>query len=320
MRAKPTAETLYYEMLRIRRIEEAIALRYPSQEMRCPVHLSIGQEAVAVGVCQNLAKSDYVISGHRAHAHYLAKGGSLPRMIAEIYGKKTGCCSGRGGSMHLTDLECGFVASTPIVASSIPIGVGLAFAALMKKEDRITTIFFGEGATEEGVWAESLNFAALKKLPVLFVCENNFYSVYSPLSVRQPPARDRVAIAQAHGLYIDSGDGNLVEEVFAKTEAAIKHIRSGQGPAFLEFTTYRFREHCGPYFDNHIGYRTEEEAAYWEARCPLKEKSLHHPSFEEKIAAEIEEAFLFAKNSPFPGINEWHLQLPSDMRSTPCAL
>lgn len=290
-----------YEMLRIRRIEEAIAVRYPEQEMRCPVHLSIGQEAVAVGVCQNLALSDYVVSGHRAHAHYLAKGGSLPRMIAEIYGKETGCCAGRGGSMHLTDLEHGFVASTPIVGSSIPVGVGLAFASLMKKESRVTTVFFGEGATEEGVWAESLNFAALKKLSVLFVCEHNFYSVYSPMHVRQPAARDRAAIAKAHGLYVDIGDGNDVDEVYAKTGRALTHIRKGQGPAFLEFITYRYREHCGPHFDNHIGYRTEEEAALWEKRCPLKQFQASQ-EMEQTIAQEIENAFLFAKESPYPGL------------------
>ncbi len=310
--------TLYYEMLRIRRIEEAIALHYPEQKMRCPVHLSIGQEAVAVGVCQNLSPKDYVISGHRAHAHYLAKGGSLPRMIAEIYGKKTGCCKGRGGSMHLTDLETGFVASTPIVASSIPIGVGIAFASLMKKEPRVTTIFFGEGATEEGVWAESLNFAALKKLPVLFICENNFYSVYSPLHVRQPEERDRVAIAKAHGIYTDAGDGNSVEDVFSKTNKALEHVRKGQGPAFLEFTTYRYREHCGPYFDNHIGYRTEEEAALWQTRCPLK--NYQNIDEEKQIAAEINAAFLFAHNSPLPGLDEWRMQNRDSQEILSCVL
>lgn len=305
-----TMKTLFYKMLRIRRIEEAIAKRYPEQEMRCPVHLSIGQEAVAVGVCHNLQDSDYVISGHRAHAHYLAKGGDLKRMIAEIYGKKTGCCQGRGGSMHLTDLERGVVASTPIVGGSIPVGVGLAFASQMKKDPRVTTIFFGEGATEEGVWAEALNFAALKKLSVLFVCEHNFYSVYSPMDVRQPEARDRVAIAKAHGLYVDQGDGNDVQEVAAKTAKALEHLRAGKGPVFLEFVTYRYREHCGPYFDNHIGYRTEEEANIWEKKCPIKrhEKEYLSPEIEESIAEEIEEAFTFAKESPFPGHNEWQLK------------
>jgi TPP-dependent pyruvate/acetoin dehydrogenase alpha subunit len=299
---------LFYEMLRIRRIEEAIAARYTEQEMRCPVHLSIGQEAVAVGVCQNLLNSDYVVSGHRAHAHYLAKGGDLSRMMAEIYGKKTGCCHGHGGSMHLTDLEHGFVASTPIVGGSIPVGVGLALASKMKKESRITTIFFGEGATEEGVWAESLNFAALKKLPVLFVCEHNFYSVYSPMNVRQPEGRERVAIAKAHGIYTDSGDGNNIDEVMSKTAEAVAHIRSGKGPAFVEFVTYRYREHCGPHFDNHIGYRTEEEAALWESRCPIKRHEHLNIDMEQKIAHEIAAAFAFAKESPFPGVDEWQMK------------
>lgn len=303
-------EKLFYEMLRIRRIEEAIAARYPEQEMRCPVHLSIGQEAVAVGVCQNLLQSDYVVSGHRAHAHYLAKGGSLKKMMAEIYGKKSGCCHGHGGSMHLTDLEQGFVASTPIVGGSIPVGVGLALASKMKKEDRLTTIFFGEGATEEGVWAESLNFAALKKLPVLFLCEHNFYSVYSPMHVRQPETRSRRGIAAASGLYVDAGDGNLIEEVNEKTAKAVDYIRKGHGPVFLEFVTYRHREHCGPYFDNHIGYRTEEEASIWNKRCPLVR---HAPSFdietmEKMIAEEIDEAFAFAHESPFPGVDEWRFK------------
>ncbi len=294
--------TLYYEMLRIRRVEEAIASRYHEQQMRCPVHLSIGQEAVAVGVCQALLHSDQIVSGHRAHAHYLAKGGNLRKMLAEIYGKETGCCKGWGGSMHLVDIEQGMMGSTPIVGGSIPVGVGLAFAARLKKQSQITTIFFGEGSTEEGVWAESLNFAALKHLPVLFVCENNLYSVYSPLHVRQPAARDRVKIAQAHGLHVDAGDGNVVEEVYEKTKLAVNHIRSGKGPVYLEFATYRHREHCGPNYDNHIGYRTPEEAALWESKCPILrlQDQLHNDAQEQQISREIADAFQFALASPFP--------------------
>lgn len=295
---------LYRDMLRIRLIEEAIAHRYPEQKMRCPVHLSIGQEGVAVGVCKAALTSDYLISNHRAHAHYLAKGGDLKAMIAEIYGKKTGCCLGRGGSMHLVDRSVGMYGSTPIVGGSIPVGVGLAFATQLKKESPITLIFFGEGSTEEGVFAESLNFAALKKLPVLFICENNFYSVYSPLHVRQPPERDRAGIARAHGLFTKTGYGNDVEEVYDLAREAITSIRSGQGPAFLEFTTYRHREHCGPNFDNHIGYRTEEEFLFWEKQCPLKFQAKRIQtdleSLQSPILAEIEEAFAYAEKSPFP--------------------
>ncbi|MBP9841507.1 MAG: thiamine pyrophosphate-dependent dehydrogenase E1 component subunit alpha [Simkaniaceae bacterium] len=294
---------LYYQMLRIRMIEEAIVEHYPHQKMRCPVHLSIGQEAVASGVSYHLKKEDLVVSGHRAHAHYLAKGGSLKKMMAEIYGKATGCCLGRGGSMHLTDRAEGFLCSTPIVGGSIPVGVGAAWALQLKGKFRLTVIYLGEGATEEGVFAESLNFASLKQLPILFVCENNLYSVYSPLEVRQSKNRDLLKMAEAHGVVADKGDGNDVLEVASITEKAIKTIGEGRGPVFLEFSTYRHREHCGPNFDNHIGYRTEDEFLHFLKDCPLK-KYRHqirvHEEMERKIRQEIDEAFLFAEKSPFP--------------------
>lgn len=288
-----TVPSLEYALRRIRMIEEEIARRYPEQKMRCPVHLSIGQEAVAVGVCSLLAKTDYAVSGHRAHAHYLAKGGSLKKMLCEIYGKETGCCLGRGGSMHLVDLEVGFLGSTPIVGGSIPVGVGAAFGSLLKSEERITAIFFGEGTTEEGVFAESLNFAALKKLPVLFICENNLYSVYSPLSVRQPIERSIIKIAEAHGLSAYKGDGNDLEQIVDLTQKGIEQIKDGRGPCLLEFTTYRFREHCGPNFDP---YQPKKEFNYWVQRDPLNQIDLDVSDIE----AEIEEAFDFAENSPFP--------------------
>lgn len=289
--------SLQQQLLRIRMIEEAIADRYSQQHMRCPVHLSIGQEAIAVGVCAQLRHSDYAVSGHRAHAHYLAKGGDLKRMLAEIYGKETGCCKGRGGSMHLVDLSVGFLGSTPIVGGSIPIGVGTAFGSKMKQEDRMTTIFFGEGSTEEGVFVESLNFAALKKLPALFVCENNLYSVYSPLAVRQSPERSRIDLAKAHGIFSLKGEGNRLEDVMQLAERGIEHIRAGRGPCFLEFSTYRFREHCGPDRDP---YQPEEEVAYWEDKDPLKTVSGERIEIEK----EIDEAFAFAETSSFPQIEE----------------
>lgn len=285
------------EMLRIRMIEEAIADRYPQQKMRCPVHLSIGQEAIAVGVCAHLKKSDYAVSNHRAHAHYLAKGGNFKKMLAEIYGKQTGCSLGRGGSMHLVDLSVGFLGSTPIVGGSIPVGVGAAFGALMKNEDKISAVFFGEGSTEEGVFAESINFACLKKLPVLFICENNFYSVYSPLSVRQPPERSITSIAQAHGMRAIKGDGNNLEEVSAIARESIQYVREGHGPCLLEFCTYRFREHCGPHVDP---YQPSSEVSQWKDRDPLigvEEGRL-------EIQKEIEEAFFYAENSPYPSMEQ----------------
>jgi pyruvate dehydrogenase E1 component alpha subunit len=196
--------------------------------------------------------------------------------------------------------------STPIVAGSIPVGVGLAFASKLARDSNITIIFFGEGATEEGVVAESLNFAALQQLPVLFVCENNYYSVYSPLDVRQPKERDRLGIARAHGLYVDSGYGNDVEAVYSITKTTVDRIRQGGGPAFLEFNTYRHREHCGPYFDNHIGYRTEAEFEQWLKECPIEryvsKYGIDVTDLRVVLQQEIDAAFRFADESPFPEV------------------
>src|SRR3990167_9983262 len=190
---------LFYQMLRIRMIEESIAENYTKQKMRTPVHLSIGQEAAAVASGAVLRKTDYAVSSHRAHAHYFAKGGSLNAMIAELHGKVTGCCRGRGGSMHLIDQSVGFMGSTAIVGNTIPIGVGLGLSVQLNQEDKIACIFLGDGAVEEGVFYESLNFAVLKNLPVLFVCENNFYSVYTPLDKRQPAGRKIADFVHAIG-------------------------------------------------------------------------------------------------------------------------
>ncbi len=307
-------QNIYKSLLRIRMVEERIAELYSEQQMRCPVHLSIGQEGVAAGVCEALDIKDTVMSGHRAHAHYLAKGGNLKKMIAEIYGRETGCCLGRGGSMHLIDLGANFKGSTPIVGGTIPVAVGLAWASRMKKEEHVSVIFLGEGTTEEGVWHEAINFAALHKLHVLFVCENNLYSVYTPLDERQPD-RSRTGIAKAHGLYVDKGNGNKPLEVYEKTQKALAHIRTGKGPAFIEFDTYRWREHCGPNFDNALGYRTEEEFLAWQKKDPLIQLEkvglaadvLTKESIAEirsQLDAEITEAFDFAKKSPYPKKNQ----------------
>jgi 2-oxoisovalerate dehydrogenase E1 component len=304
-----------YQMLRIRMVEERIVELYPEQEMRCPVHLSIGQEAVAVGVCSALSSTDWVLSGHRNHAHYLAKGGNLKRMFAEIYGKATGCSGGKGGSMHLTDLESGFLGATPIVGSTIPIAVGAALSAVMREEDRIVTVFFGDGASETGVFHECLNMAALKRLPVLFVCENNLYSVYSPLKVRQPPGRTITSLASAHGLRTRRENGNDVNIVSEVSRESAAYARERKGPVFIEFMTYRWREHCGPNYDNDIGYRTVEEFEEWKAKDPvagfekrlLEEKRITPNEIEgarKGILAEIEEAVSFAKSSPFPPLNK----------------
>ncbi len=305
---------LHFQMVRIRIIEERIAALYAEQEMRCPVHLCVGQEAVAAGVCEALRPEDYVLSGHRAHGHYLARGGSTRAMLAELYGKATGCCEGKGGSMHLVDIAVGFLGAVPIVGSTLPISVGAALGSVMRGEKRVTIAFFGEGATEEGVFHESLNYAALKRLPVVFICENNFFSVYSPLAVRQPEGREVHRLAAGHGIEAIKDDGNDPVAVYDRTRAAVDKARAGGGPTFLEFTTYRWREHCGPAYDDHLGYRSLEEVDAWKRRDPLPLMAQRllaagactQADLDEmarKAEAECEDAVAFAKTSPFPAEN-----------------
>ena len=309
------AQSLFYGMLRIRLIEEKIADLYSEQEMRCPVHLCIGQEAISVGVSANLQREDNVMGNHRSHGHYLAKGGDLKAMLAEIYGKATGCCKGRGGSMHLIDPSVNVLGTTPIVGGVIPVAVGAAFSSWMKNEKKVTVVFLGRAATEEGVFFESLNFAALKGLPILFVSEDNFFSVYSPLAVRQPKERDNLSLARSFGVAGAKGDGNNVETVYDLTLQGVEHIRHGNGPYFLEFETYRWMEHCGPGYDNDLGYRSQDEFEKWRQRCPVEnfqQKLLNAGLLNEslveqmgqKIQSEIEEAFEFAKTSSFPSSDQ----------------
>jgi TPP-dependent pyruvate/acetoin dehydrogenase alpha subunit len=318
----------FRSMLRIRRVEEVLAERYPEGEMRCPMHLCIGQEAIAVGVCSALKESDAAFSNHRAHGHYLAKGGSLDRMIAEIYCRATGCCGGRGGSMHLIDLSAGFMGSTPIVGGTIPLAVGAALAAKMKGSNQIVVAFFGDGAFEEGVVHESLNFAALKNLPLIFVCENNGYSVYSNLEERQPK-RPIAPIPKSHGWEIYSGDGNNVQTVFDISSEAVSRIHQDKGPQFLEFETYRWLEHCGPSEDDHLGYRPEQESQEWKEKCPIKqtrkylldEKLISESelvSMLEAIDNEIHTAFEFARASPAPAADTlFHFSKAEDIKCVP---
>ena len=301
---------LYREMLRIRVIEETIAERYAEQEMRCPVHLSVGQEGTAVGVSAALTTEDQVLSTHRCHAHYLAKGGSLNAMMAEIYGRETGCCGGRGGSMHLFDDEAGMLLSLPIVGSPIGITVGVGLAFRQRGSRAVAVTFLGDGASEEGIFHESLNLAAVHRLPVLFVLENNLYSVYTNLPDRQP-ARPLTDLALAHGIPAVHGDGNDVLAVEALTRPAVERARAGEGPTLLVFDTYRWREHCGPNYDNDIGYRTEAEFLEWRERCPLtrlRRRLVAEGRLDDAadaaltagFKAEMEAAIAFAKASPFP--------------------
>ncbi|TSA57403.1 MAG: thiamine pyrophosphate-dependent dehydrogenase E1 component subunit alpha [Methylophilaceae bacterium] len=305
---------LYQAMLRIRLIEEALADRYAEQEMRCPMHLCIGQEAIAVGVCAALSSNDVMFSNHRAHGHYLAKGGNLNAMIAELYGRSTGCCGGRGGSMHLIDLNVGFMGATPIVGGTVPLAVGAAWAAVLRGEPQVSVVFFGDGCFEEGVVHESLNFAALHRLPVIFICENNDFSVYTRLTERQPE-RPIHLLAGAHGMSAYAGDGNDVEEVLAIASTAVDRARQGEGPQFIELKTYRWREHCGPNFDDDLNYRTTEETESGLKDCPVARFAKHLartiPSFpadserfETEIYEEISAAFAFALSSARPSAKD----------------
>lgn len=302
--------SLHRAMLRIRLIEEEIAARYSEQEMRCPVHLSIGQEATAVGSCAALRRDDQIISSHRSHAHYLAKGGSLNAMLAEIYGRVDGCCGGRGGSMHLFDDVAGVIASIPIVGSFLPLGVGAAMSYRYSGQSRVCIAYLGDGAAEEGVFHESANFAAVKKLPVIFFLENNLYSCYTGLSDRQPD-RPLTELARPYAMPSYEVDGNDVLAVHAATSAAVADAREGRGPALIVAHTYRWREHCGPNYDNDIGYRTVEEFEAWQNRCPIRSfadnlkadgllTEVEERSVTKELTAEINEAFAFAKTSPLP--------------------
>lgn len=295
--------SIFRTMLFIRRVEERLASEYQKQNMRCPMHLCIGQEAVAAAVSQCLSVKDEVFSGHRAHGHYLAKGGSLTSLVAEMYGLPSGCSKGRGGSMHLTDLQVGFVASTPIVGGTIPVATGAAWAASLKGEDKIVAVYFGDGCFEEGVIHESLNFAALHKLPIVFICENNNYSVYTKLQTRQPQ-RTIASVARAHGIESASGDGNDALECYDLASEAVEAVRAGRGPRFLEFSTHRVLEHCGPNDDEQLGYRAPGELERWLRKCPIKDlrerlvsnrllDATELQEIETSILHEIEEAFEF---------------------------
>jgi pyruvate dehydrogenase E1 component alpha subunit len=302
---------LYKELLRIRSVECAISAKYNEQKMRCPIHLSIGQEAIAVGICSNLKKEDKVFTAHRSHAHYLAKGGSLKKMIAELYGKFSGCAKGKGGSMHLIDLDSGILGAVPIVGSTIPIGVGAAWAEKLKNSKNIVVIFFGEGATEEGVFQESLDYAALRKLPVLFVCENNNYSVYSSIEKRQSPNRSILKLAKSIGVDGFHLDGNDILKIYSKSKELITTIKKKRKPFLLLLDTFRHLEHCGPSNDDILNYRSKKYINFWLNKDPIKrfEKDLLRRNIltdkfirnlKQDIQAEIKKAFSFADNSSFP--------------------
>ena len=305
-----------YEIgLRIRSVEERIASEYSSAQMRCPVHLSIGQEIVSAVVGINQTRTDTAVSSHRAHAHYLAKGGDLYRMIAEIYGKVTGCCKGRGGSMHLIDLIAGFIGSSAIVGNSIPIGVGSGLSHKLNKSDALSFIFLGDGATEEGSFYESMNFSIVQDLPTVYICENNLYSVYTDLTPRQPAKRNIFEMVGAMGVKSVKIDSRDPVACLEQTDALITEARKTQKPLFIEYDTYRWLEHCGPNDDDSLGYRPEGELEKWKSQDPLEklkkiliqDHKISEKTLEEvkaKIEKEIDLAFDQANKDLFPSLTE----------------
>jgi TPP-dependent pyruvate/acetoin dehydrogenase alpha subunit len=306
---------LFHSMKYIRTVEEVIATRYPEGKMRCPTHLSIGQEAVPGVFSLLIRQNDYCVSTHRGHAHYLAKGGNLESMLAEIYGKHTGCSKGKGGSMHLADLSVNFMGTSAIVGNSIPVGVGLGLAAQLHQADQISCVFLGDGSVEEGVFYESINFAVVRNLPVVFICENNLYSVYSGLSVRQPQGRVIAEMVSAMGIETCFNAGENLQLTYENLAKAMNRARSGNGPQFLEISTYRWREHCGCNFDNHIGYRAEAEYEEWFAKDPLNhleqlllksdtQTKMKVEAITRQVEMEIEDAFARAEEAPFPPAEE----------------
>ncbi len=298
-------DRLYRSLYRIRRVEEEVARVYPSDMIKSPVHLSIGQEAISVGVCAALRPTDVVFGTYRGHALYLAKGGDLKKMIAELTGKVTGCAKGKGGSMHLIDVEAGVMGTSAVVGTTIPHAVGYAYAMRLQRKDTVVASFFGDGAVDEGAFHESLNFAALKRLPIVFICENNFYSIHSHQLSRQP-ADNIVERARAHTIPAERVAQNDVLRAYELVRDAVEEIRAGKsGPRFFECMTYRWKEHVGPNDDFDKGYRSIAEAEPWFAEDQVKRMAdLLDPrlrrDIEAEVEAEIREAFEFAEKSPFP--------------------
>ena len=315
--SKEFLRQLYMTMLRIRVCEESFIEPILNGEVHCPVHLYSGEEAVAAGICASLKETDYIFGNHRSHGHFLAKGGSMNELAAEIYCKETGCSRGRGGSMHLIDPDVGMLGSAPIVAGTISLALGAALAASIRKDNRVAVCFFGDGATGEGVLYESLNFAALRKLPIVFVCENNLYATHMP--VRECRVENSIyKIAEPFRIESSEIDGNDVLKVYEAGQEAIDKCRAGDGPVFLECLTYRFRGHVGP-DDNiqgsHTDIRPKEEVEAWLQKDPVKlfenylsqNKLVDEEALDEirrELQKEVDDSHIFAKNSPVPDRRE----------------
>jgi pyruvate dehydrogenase E1 component alpha subunit len=299
---------IYQKLRLIRRVEETITDIYPSDKIKSPVHLSIGQESVSVGVCDVLRDDDVVAPTYRCHAAYLAKGGDLNRMMAELFGKDAGCARGKGGSMHLVDMEHHILGASAVVGTTIPIAVGYSLALKREDQGRVAVAFFGDGGTEEGVFHESLNFAALHRLPVLFVCENNFYAIHTPIEKRWATKRlgERV---KTYGIPVQVVEDSDVMAIRSATAGAIDAMRAQPGPAFLELHTYRWREHVGPGEDYNAGYRNRDELKKWQQVDQLAVigaflDAERRERIDSEVESAIQAAVAFAEEAAWPAVEE----------------
>lgn len=304
------AKKLYYNLLLIRRFEEKLLEVFAYAKLAGSMfHVCIGQEAVPVGVCSVLEKNDFITSNHRGHGHFIAKGGNLKEMMAELYGKYTGYCKGKGGSMHIADLEMGHMGANGIVGGGFAIATGAAYAFDFLKTGQVSVDFFGDGSTNEGLFHESLNMAGLWKLPIVYICENNLYAMSTPF--RKAFATNTIAErACAYGMPGVVVDGMDVIAVHEATKEAVERARKGEGPTLIECQTYRFFGHSR---GDVATYRTREEEAKWKIRCPvetygqklLKEKILTNDEIkrmEAEIKDRLDEACEYADNSPYPPV------------------
>lgn len=298
-------------MLLIRAIEEQIAEMVNTKEARCPCHLAIGQEAIPVGIAQHLRKSDRIFGAHRSHGHYLAVDGDPGQLLAEVLGRESGCSKGMGGSMHLISLQNGFFGSVPIVGATIPIATGAAFALKFENRGDIAVSYFGDGATEEGVFHESLNLAAVKNLPILFVCENNLYSSHLDIAQRQP-SDSCARFAEAHRIDYRLVDGNDAVAVSNASKELISQMRNNSRPGFIEAVTYRHRGHVGPDANIDVGLRRkQEDVDAWIKRDPIERLKLalidagnlstaEFKNIQTSIYADVNELAEAARSAPYP--------------------
>ena len=304
---------MYRTMLRIRRFEETVANVVERREISTPCHFCIGQEAPPTGVCAALDDDDSIWGAHRSHGHYLAKGGDMRALMAEIHCRSTGCSKGRGGSMHVCAPEVGVMGTVPIVAATIPIAVGAALAEKLRGSTRVSVSFFGDGATEEGHFHESLNLACVNRLPVIFVCENNLYS--SHMGIFERRRKDNIPDSgTAHGMPTLSVDGNNIGLVYASALNAVERARAGDGPTLIEYRTFRWRGHVGPAWDEDVGVKRRGEIQEWLKKDPIKycEQRLQDlgvdqsgfDSIEAAVSAEVQDALEFARQSPKPPTSE----------------